>query len=216
MIASAGALAHRRWAGRWAGTCWPCYNAGVRELIVSDIHSNLTALETVLLHAQEHGGFQRAWCLGDIVGYGPEPGACLERLWALETVSIIGNHDAGDTSGHQHAQKFAQDLGQVCPFEMFDDVLAEDVANGTILEGQLAPQIHQVVDTVGGIRVEVDPSVENSSAAAEVQLHVAEPAQLAQLAQANRVDPIVPTQPREMKLMPQPAQRLDVEVTALE
>ena len=67
----------------------------MRTLVVSDIHSNLVALEAVLADARERGGFQRVWCLGDIVGYGPEPMACLERLWDLDAVAIVGNHDAG-------------------------------------------------------------------------------------------------------------------------
>ncbi len=71
------------------------YPGGVRTLVVSDIHSNVVALEAVLADASERGGFQRVLCLGDIVGYGPEPMACLERLWALGAVSILGNHDAG-------------------------------------------------------------------------------------------------------------------------
>ena len=67
----------------------------MRTLIVSDIHSNLAALEAVLADAQARDGFQRVWCLGDIVGYGPEPVACVERLRELDAVAVMGNHDAG-------------------------------------------------------------------------------------------------------------------------
>ncbi len=52
----------------------------MRAIILSDIHSNLEALEAVLTDAQARGGFQEVWCLGDTVGYGPDPGPCLDLL----------------------------------------------------------------------------------------------------------------------------------------
>jgi predicted phosphodiesterase len=62
----------------------------MRILIVSDVHANLVALETVLRSA---GKFDRIWCLGDIVGYGPEPNACIQTLRSYELVCVVGNHD---------------------------------------------------------------------------------------------------------------------------
>ncbi len=62
----------------------------MRILIVSDIHANLVALETVLKDANK---FDRVWCLGDVVGYGPQPNACIERLRAFDLLCIAGNHD---------------------------------------------------------------------------------------------------------------------------
>ena len=62
----------------------------MRILIISDIHANLVALETVLKDA---GTFDRVWCLGDVVGYGPEPNACIEKLRSFDLVCIAGNHD---------------------------------------------------------------------------------------------------------------------------
>lgn len=62
----------------------------MRVLIVSDIHSNLVALESVLKDA---GKFERVWCLGDVVGYGPEPNACIEKLRELNPLCLAGNHD---------------------------------------------------------------------------------------------------------------------------
>lgn len=63
----------------------------MRVLIISDIHANLTALEAVLEHAPE---YDAAWCLGDIVGYGPDPNECVEMVRNLpELVCLIGNHD---------------------------------------------------------------------------------------------------------------------------
>ena len=61
-------------------------------LIISDIHANLTALETVL---EETGEFDTAWCLGDLVGYGPDPNECIELVRQLPgLVCVLGNHDA--------------------------------------------------------------------------------------------------------------------------
>ena len=62
----------------------------MRILLVSDIHANLVALETVLAHAAP---FDRIWCLGDVVGYGPEPNACIDRLRSFDLLCIAGNHD---------------------------------------------------------------------------------------------------------------------------
>ena len=62
----------------------------VRSLIVSDIHSNLEALEAVLAHAKGAGGFDVIWCLGDIVGYGPDPSDCLRRLREFDLVAVAG------------------------------------------------------------------------------------------------------------------------------
>lgn len=64
----------------------------MRVLIISDIHANLTALETVLAEA---GQVDATWCLGDLVGYGPDPNECVERVRQLPNLMcIIGNHDA--------------------------------------------------------------------------------------------------------------------------
>lgn len=62
----------------------------MRYLIVSDIHANLVAFETVIQHA---GRFDGVWCLGDVVGYGPNPNECIERLRSLSHVCVAGNHD---------------------------------------------------------------------------------------------------------------------------
>lgn len=60
-------------------------------LIVSDIHANLAALETVLDAA---GEVDAVWNLGDVVGYGPKPRECIDRVVELQTAaSLIGNHD---------------------------------------------------------------------------------------------------------------------------
>lgn len=65
----------------------------LRALIVSDIHSNRAALAAALADAAARGGFDAVWCLGDTVGYGPEPGACLELLRRYPLTAVAGNHD---------------------------------------------------------------------------------------------------------------------------
>ncbi len=65
----------------------------MRYAILADIHSNLEAFEAVLDDANKRGGFDKIWCLGDVVGYGPDPHDCIKRLCQFEHVSIAGNHD---------------------------------------------------------------------------------------------------------------------------
>ncbi len=63
----------------------------MRVLILSDIHANLVALETVLNAAQ--GRFDAIWCLGDVVGYGPRPNECIEIIRERADLCVMGNHD---------------------------------------------------------------------------------------------------------------------------
>ena len=65
----------------------------MRALILSDIHANLEALEAVINDAQGRGGFDVNRCLGDTVGYGPDPGPCIDRIREFDLVAIAGNHD---------------------------------------------------------------------------------------------------------------------------
>ena len=63
----------------------------MRVLVISDIHANLAALEAVLADA---GPYDAAWCLGDVVGYGPNPNECVARVRALPgLICLLGNHD---------------------------------------------------------------------------------------------------------------------------
>ncbi len=65
----------------------------MRALILSDIHANLEALEAVLADADQRGGFDVVWGLGDLVGYGPDPNACIQRLQEYQLLAVAGNHD---------------------------------------------------------------------------------------------------------------------------
>lgn len=65
--------------------------ASMRVLIISDIHANLAALETVLDDAK--GKWDVLWCLGDVIGYGPDPNECATLLKETAQVCLSGNHD---------------------------------------------------------------------------------------------------------------------------
>lgn len=66
----------------------------MRCLIIADIHSNLEAFEAVLYDAEKlPGGFDAVWCLGDIVGYGPDPSQCIRLLRGFAPLCVCGNHD---------------------------------------------------------------------------------------------------------------------------
>ncbi len=60
--------------------------------VVSDVHANLEALEAVLAHLDRQSSDMLV-CLGDFVGYGPDPNACVERLRPLLRAAVMGNHD---------------------------------------------------------------------------------------------------------------------------
>jgi diadenosine tetraphosphatase ApaH/serine/threonine PP2A family protein phosphatase len=66
----------------------------MRAAILSDIHSNLPALQAVL-HRVEELEISTLWCLGDIVGYGAFPNECIEIIRSRCSLVVAGNHDSG-------------------------------------------------------------------------------------------------------------------------
>lgn len=84
----------------------------MRYLVLSDIHANIDALETVLA-AVPAGHWDRALVLGDLVGYGAEPNAVIDRVRALDPLAVIrGNHDKAacgldDGSSFNHVARMA-------------------------------------------------------------------------------------------------------------
>lgn len=62
-------------------------------LLLSDIHSNLAALEAVVQDAETHFECTETWVLGDLVGYGPHPAECLSLLSSIQVFAVAGNHD---------------------------------------------------------------------------------------------------------------------------
>lgn len=65
----------------------------MKYAVIADIHSNLVAFQAVLRDIGYRGGCEEIWCLGDVVGYGPEPHACIELLRQHKHVCVAGNHD---------------------------------------------------------------------------------------------------------------------------
>jgi predicted phosphodiesterase len=64
----------------------------LRVAVLSDVHSNLHALEAVLAEV-DAAGIDEVWFLGDLVGYGPRPNECVALLRARAAVCLAGNHD---------------------------------------------------------------------------------------------------------------------------
>ena len=79
-------------------------------LVIADVHGNLAALEAVLADV---GEVEHVWCLGDLVGYGPNPNEVVQRLRELPLKSLVGNHDLGST-GKADLQKFNADARASC------------------------------------------------------------------------------------------------------
>jgi len=84
----------------------PC----MRVLVISDIHANATALDAVVIDA---GSIDAAWCLGDLVGYGPDPNECVERIRALPNLlCLMGNHDQA-ALGSMPLSRFTRDARDI-------------------------------------------------------------------------------------------------------
>ena len=79
----------------------------MRVAVVSDIHSNLHALEAVL-GAVDRERSDVIWCLGDVVGYGPRPDECCRIVEERAAVCLAGNHDLG-VRGDVDIEDFAPD-----------------------------------------------------------------------------------------------------------
>jgi predicted phosphodiesterase len=70
----------------------------MRIALISDVHSNLPALDAVLAAA---GQVDAIWHLGDVVGYGPDPDGVVARLEEVGAVGVRGNHDAAAVGGSE-------------------------------------------------------------------------------------------------------------------
>jgi diadenosine tetraphosphatase ApaH/serine/threonine PP2A family protein phosphatase len=79
-----------------------------RTAIISDLHSNREALEAVFEHVRA-SGVETIYCLGDVVGYGPEPEFCVDLVRGHASLCLMGNHDealfrdASDFNPHARA-----------------------------------------------------------------------------------------------------------------
>lgn len=64
----------------------------MKYAILGDVHANFDALETVVEHAMREG-IKKFTCVGDVVGYGPEPSRCIALLKEIDAKVVSGNHD---------------------------------------------------------------------------------------------------------------------------
>jgi len=82
----------------------------LRYAIISDIHSNLEALQAVLDDIEQEQ-VDQVVCLGDVVGYGPNPNECLELVRQHSEIIITGNHDFAciETSELYYFNKYAKE-----------------------------------------------------------------------------------------------------------
>jgi len=66
----------------------------LRRALISDIHGNFEALEVVLADIKAQG-VREIFCLGDIIGYGPNPRECIDLVMSEASMCLLGNHDQG-------------------------------------------------------------------------------------------------------------------------
>ncbi|GAF95580.1 unnamed protein product, partial [marine sediment metagenome] len=85
----------------------------MRYAIIADIHANLAAFAAVLSDIEDKGGVEELWCLGDVVGYGPDPRQCIELLRQHKHVCVAGNHDWA-AIGKLDVPEFNPDAAVVC------------------------------------------------------------------------------------------------------
>ena len=65
--------------------------------IISDIHGNLAAFKAVLAHIDAQKDVSEIWCLGDVIGYGPQPVECYKIARERCSIIIKGNHERAAT-----------------------------------------------------------------------------------------------------------------------
>lgn len=98
----------------------------MRYAIIADIHANLAAFTVVLDDIERRGRVTEMWCLGDVVGYGPDPHQCIELLRQHKHVCIAGNHDWA-AIGKLSLSEFNPDAAIACRWTA-EQLSPEDVA----------------------------------------------------------------------------------------
>lgn len=119
----------------------------VRWAILSDIHGNLEALEAVLADAAAQGA-EKIAVLGDVIDYGPDPVACLERVSAAAEVWLVGNHEeeAVAPSEDQEPSAILQwSLPRLAESAVWQELRAKIEASGApALASRVVEQMHFV------------------------------------------------------------------------
>jgi len=126
----------------------------MRYLLLSDIHSNLPALEAVLAEV-DLAYIDEVLCLGDLVGYGPHPNECIARLRELPLRCVAGNHDWA-AIGKMDTDEFNPAAREACQWtakeltaenraylESLPEVFVQD--NYTLVHGSLRAPIWEYV-----------------------------------------------------------------------
>jgi len=85
----------------------------MRYAIIADIHANLAALMAVLTDITKREEIGGVWCLGDIIGYGPDPRQCIELLRRTNHICVAGNHDLA-AIGEIDTSDFNPDAAAAC------------------------------------------------------------------------------------------------------
>jgi predicted phosphodiesterase len=107
----------------------------VRIALISDIHGNLEALQTVLAEIDRQIDVKagdRIWCLGDIIGYGPNPVECVELVAQRCEWSLLGNHDYAALYEPTNFNRAAEQAAHWTR-EQFEAVTQQDQARGARL-----------------------------------------------------------------------------------
>ncbi len=128
----------------------------MRVAVLSDIHSNLTALDAVL---GSLGTVDAVWQLGDIVGYGPEPDGVVRRLRDVGAVGVKGNHDVA-ASGRMTLEAFNPDARAAAEWtrariggptraylEALPEMLVPDDSDFTLVHGSPRDPISEYLDS---------------------------------------------------------------------
>ena len=93
----------------------------MRVAVVSDIHGNRHAFEAVLDDDRARPTASEMWCLGDLVGYGADPDACVELARAHAAVCLAGNHDLGVHGRRCRSSEFSRGAALAARWTQEDD-----------------------------------------------------------------------------------------------
>ncbi|MDH4142676.1 MAG: metallophosphatase family protein [Chloroflexota bacterium] len=131
----------------------------MRVAVLSDIHSNLVALQAVLGHV---GSVDAVWHLGDIVGYGPDPDGVVARLAEVGAVGVLGNHDAAALGGPEiewfnpdarAAAEWTRDTITAATRTWLDDLpLRREIGPMTLVHGSPRDPLREYVSSLGVAR----------------------------------------------------------------